>query len=78
MTSAVANTGAAAMQAAFADAARAAQKMTGAQAGQGSAGRDPVLEGAVALMQAENAAAAAAAITRTADQMTGVLLNITA
>lgn len=78
MTSAVANTGAAAMQAAFADAARAAQKMTAAQPGTAGASGDPIVEGAVALMQAENAAAAAAAITRTADQMTGVLLNITA
>lgn len=78
MTIAVANTGAAAMQAAFADAARAAQKMAGTQPGTPGAKRDPIIEGAVALMQAENAAAAAAAITRTADQMTGVLLNITA
>ena len=72
--SAIANIGTAALTAAHARAADAAQTIAGARAA--PAGTDPVVQGAVELKRAEAEADAAAAIIRTADEMTGTLLDM--
>lgn len=71
---AISNIGAAALTAAHARAGRAAETIVGAR--NTPAGTDPLVEGAVELTRAEGEAKAAAAIIKTADEMTGTLLDM--
>jgi len=73
--SAILSIGAAAMSAAHARAADAARVIAAAPAAADD-GRDPLLQGALGLIGAEREAKAAAAIVRTADEITGTALDI--